>query len=163
MGFRQLLLGFFYVLSFASLQGKEKPDLLSFGVGAFEVVRHNHNMTAEFRIEYKPSLEWYTIRPALGFMMTVKGSTYLYGGFGFDWVIKDRLLFSPNFAVGWYRAGGGKNLGFPLEFRSGVEMGWCLKNGTRLGALFYHLSNASLGSRNPGEESLEFFYSVPLR
>lgn len=139
----------------------EEPSLLSFGGGIFEVVRNNSNQTAEFRLEYKPGVSWYTLRPLVGFMMTIRGATYLYAGAGFDWVYK-MLFFSPNFAAGWYNKGGGKDLGYPLEFRSGVEGGFRFPNCSRIGAHFYHISNASIGHKNPGEESLVFFFAVPL-
>ncbi len=113
-------------------------------------------------MEYKPSFEWYTFRPLIGFMFTINGSTYLYAGGGFEWIGKNRFVFSPNFAAGWYRKGGGKDLHFPLEFRSGVELAWQFRSFTRVGAHFYHISNASLGKKNPGEESLVFFISIPI-
>jgi lipid A 3-O-deacylase len=148
---------------FSSLSSSEKPKhLLAWGGGVFEIVRCNRHQTAVFQVEYRPPLVWYTVRPSLGFFLTYKGSTYLYGGFGLEWILKKRFLFSPNFAVGWYRSGGGKDLGYPLEFRSGVEGAFILKNQTRLGAQFYHISNASIGHKNPGEESLVFLISVPL-
>ena len=153
---------FFWFLFFPFFLWCRDPALLSFGAGVFEIVRHNRHETAEFRAEYKSSLNWYTVRPQIGFLLTIKGSTYLCGGFGLDWVIKDRLVFSPNFAAGWYRPGGGKDLGYALEFRSGVECAWQFKSKARLGLFFYHLSNASLGRKNPGEESLEVFFSIPI-
>lgn len=158
---RYLLLLFICLIPYG-YGAEKKPSLLTFGIGVFEIVRHNRHMTLEYRIEYKPSLEWYTIRPVIGFLLTMKGSTYLYGGLSFDWLIKDRLIFSPNFSAGWYSPGGGKNLRYPLEFRSGIDVGWCFDGGTRLGFSFFHISNASLGKKNPGEESLELFYSIPL-
>ncbi len=83
-------------------------SLLSFGAGIFEIARRNRHRTAEFCVEYKSNLNWHTIRPVIGSLATARGSTYLYGGFAFDWVIKDRLVLAPGFAAGWYRKGGGK-------------------------------------------------------
>lgn len=151
----------FFLLFSSALFAKE-VHLLSFGGGIFEVVRWNRHHTATFQVEYRPPLVYHTIRPTLGFMMTIKGSTYLYTGFGLEWILKNRFLFSPNFALGWYRAGGGKDLHFPLEFRSGVEGAFIFQNKMRIGAQFYHISNASLGRKNPGEESLLFFIATPL-
>ena len=147
---------------FSSLLLAKEPSLLTFGGGVFEIVRHNRHETGEFKVEYRPSSVWYTFRPTLGFLFTLNGSTYLYGGFGFEWILKRHLLFSPNFALGWYAPGGGKNLGFPLEFRSGVEMAWIFPNKNRFGAGFYHISNASLGNKNPGVECLDLFFSISI-
>jgi hypothetical protein len=68
----------------------------------------------------------------------------------------------PSFAVVAYERGEGKDLGQTLEFRSGLELAWELAGGQRLGALFYHLSNASLADVNPGSNSLVAVFSWPL-
>jgi lipid A 3-O-deacylase len=148
-----------FVLSGSFLHAK--PDLLSVGSGINDIIRKPRRC-AMVRIEYKSHLEWATIRPMVGFFLTAKKATYLYGGFGFDWVIARHFLFSPNFAVGYYQKGEDKDLGFPLEFRSGAEVGWVFNNEMRLGAHFYHISNASLGHKNPGSESLVFFLAIPI-
>lgn len=154
---RILLLLLFPVVIFSS----QKPSLVSLGAGVFDFHRDKYR-TAEFRVEYKWGCEFYTARPMVGVMATAEGSFYLYSGFGLDWVLKDRIFISPNFAAGYYNKGGGKDLYFPLEFRSGIEVGLVFCNQSRLGVHFYHISNASLGKRNPGEESLVLFYSIPI-
>lgn len=136
-------------------------QLIELGVGVFDVTKPK-DASLEFRIEYKPGCVWHTIRPLSGLMITEKKQWYVYTGFGFDWVIANYLLFSPNFALGWYEKGDGKDLGFPLEFRSGVELGIRFSEGLRLGVHFYHLSNASLGRINPGSESLVLFFSKSI-
>ncbi len=142
---------------------EEKP-LISIGGGIFDI-KHAKFRTAEFRIEYRPAKVVYTIRPTLGMMVNAKSSMYFYAGFGFEWFYKS-FFFSPNFATGIYRQNQGKNLGFPIEFRSGIEAGFRFKNCSRIGIHFYHMSNARKlfhwSSRNPGEESLVLFYSFPI-
>lgn len=145
------------------------PDFFSVATGAFDFLRSKHR-TWEFEMEYKFHLKWLKspnryleFRPLVGAMATAKGSVYLYGGLNFDLLFCDHLLFAPGFAAGYYVHGKGKNLGFPLEFRSGVELGWQFADWHRIGVHFYHLSNASIGKRNPGEESLVFYYDIPLR
>ncbi len=155
-------LTFFLFLPLIGFAQVAKPPLLELSGGVFEIVRHNRHMTGEFVIEYKFSCEWYTIRPIVGFMVTCKNSTYLYTGLAFDWILGGHLLLSPDFAAGWYSPNGGKNLGFPLEFRSGINLGWVFNSGYRVGSHFYHISNASLGHKNPGEESLDLFLAIPF-
>ena len=144
------------------------PDFLSFGLGAYDIMREKHR-TFEFEMEYKFHLQCLTppnryleFRPLVGVMATAKGSFYGYLGINFDLLFFDHLLFAPGFAAGFYASGGGKNLGYPIEFRSGAELAWQFSDWHRLGIHFYHLSNASIGSRNPGEESLVLFYDIPL-
>lgn len=144
------------------------PDYLSFAAGIYDLMREKHR-TCEFEAEYKFHVRAFAspnryleFRPLLGVMATAKGSAYVYGGLNFDLLFFDHLLLAPGFAAGYYVQGGGKNLGYPLEFRSGVELAWQFSDWRRLGVHFYHLSNAGLGRRNPGEESLVFFYDIPL-
>lgn len=73
-----------------------------------------------------------------------------------------RWRLTPSFAAVAYQRGQGKDLGQTLEFRSGLEVAWELARGSRLGVLFYHLSNASLAEVNPGSNSLVAVYSLPL-
>ena len=56
----------------------------------------------------------------------------------------------------YYNYGSGKDLGFPLEFKSEVQMTFNLSETTHLGMSYNHISNASLGSKNPGANSYMF-------
>lgn len=164
----RFLLIFFFSLFAGLLESKQPPDFLSFAGGVFDFTREKHR-TFEVEAEYKFHLncwkspnEYLEFRPLVGIMGTAKGSVYLYAGINFDLLFFDHLLFAPGFAAGYYAQGSGKNLGFPLEFRSGIEIAWQFNDWHRFGIHFYHLSNASLGSKNPGEESLVLFYDIPL-
>ncbi len=156
-----LLIVCFYVAT-PLLFSEDKPALITVGGGLWDVQRSKRR-TGEFLIEYRSNLEWYYIRPMIGLIGNNRGGFYTYGVFNIDGVIAYRLVISPSFAVGFYQRGNSKKLGFPLEFRSGMEMSWQFKNHVRLGAIFYHISNASMGSRNPGTESLVFLLSIPLQ
>lgn len=141
------------------------PDTVSFGMGAFDFYRNSHR-TWEFNFEYKFYPSWvgspiFEVRPVTGIMMTALGSGYVWGGLDFDFVLLNHWVLAPGFAAGYYWQGHGKNLGYPLEFRSGIEIGYQFDDGRRLGIHFYHLSNASLGHKNPGEESLILYYEIP--
>lgn len=144
------------------------PDYFSIAAGGFDFYREKHR-TFEFGIEYKfhlrflkPPNRFLQFRPLIGAMATARGSFYGYVGINFDLLFLDQILFAPGFAAGYYHSGRGKNLGHPIEFRSGVELAWQFSDWHRLGLHFYHLSNASLGNRNPGEESLVLFYDIPI-
>jgi hypothetical protein len=160
-------LAIFLILA-RTLFASPHPDCLSFATGVFDLWRPKWR-TWEFDAEYKFYLkcletpyQGFNIRPLLGLMATAEGSFYIYGGINLDLIFFDHLLFAPGFAAGYYNHGKGKNLGYPLEFRSGIELAWQFSDWRRLGIHFYHISNASLGNRNPGEESLVLFYDIPL-
>ena len=143
----------------------EDSKLLNMGVGVFNIVRNRKSVN--FQLEYRSDYAFYRnsmlfFRPLVGVMATTRGSAYLYAGIAFDVFLFPQLVFTPSFAPGIYIKGGGMELGFPLEFRSSAELSYRFKNKSRFGAMFYHMSNASIGFRNPGTECLVFFYSIPL-
>lgn len=157
---KKCLLFLIMILGTTSISSYEKHQVF-IGVGIFDILRQRHR-AVEARIEYQPPCEWYTIRPLVGFMASKKHAYFIYGGFSFEWLIKKHLLFSPSFTPGYYHKGHGKDLGYPLEFKSGFAMAWDTDEHVRIGAQIYHMSNAHLGHRNPGEESIEFFIGIPF-
>ena len=66
------------------------------------------------------------------------------------------ITITPSFAPGYYEYGDGKDLGYPLEFKSEVQMSLNLSEDTKFGMSYNHISNASLGSKNPGANSYMF-------
>ena len=160
----QRALAFLLLMLLASLslfaEKEKKSDLLSVGVGVFNVLRDKQR-TIEYQLEYEWGANWNDIHPIVGLMVTQHKGLFIYGGFSIDLQFGP-ILFSPSFAPGYYYKGDGKDLGFPLEFRSAVALAYVFKNQSRLGLQFYHISNAKLGNKNPGEESLVLFYSFAL-
>ncbi len=157
------------ILSFGIIANEtpsiEDSKLLNVGVGIFNIVRNTKG--ANFQVEYRSDFPFYRnpmlfFRPLIGVMATSRGSGYFYTGIAFDIFFPYRIVFTPSFAPGIYIKGGGMELGFPLEYRSSAELSYRFKDRSRIGAMFYHISNASLGFRNPGTECLVFFYSIPL-
>lgn len=115
------------------------------------------------QLEYRSTLHNFKkARPLVGFFVTEQGACYVFGGIGYDIFLGKKVVFMPSFSPGFYYHGKGKKLHFPLEFRSSAELAYVFKNKSRLGAQFYHISNASLGDRNPGVEALLLTYSFAL-
>jgi hypothetical protein len=141
---------------------EEKPSLLAVAVGVFNC-GSVHRKQGLFQVEYKPNAEYIKMRPVVGAFGTTRGSFFFYGGFAFEIYLSKNLVLVPGFAPGIYIKGHGKDLGLPLEFRSSLELSYCLPNQGRIGAQVYHLSNASISKRNPGANSWAVFYAIPLR
>ena len=139
-------------------------DLLIFSAGMFDFARDEFR-AGEFRLEYRMGdpILWF-VKPMAGVMGTSNGSFYGYGGFGIDLYFgrSKSIVFTPRFNVGYYHQGDGKKLGNVVEFRSGGEIAYRFKDHSRVGFAIQHMSNASLGEKNPGEESMMFTYSYPL-
>ncbi len=68
------------------------------------------------------------------------------------------MIFTPSFAPGLYHEGDGKDLGHVLEFKSEVQFSYMTSDDTSFGISYNHVSNASLGSKNPGANSYMFNY-----
>ena len=66
------------------------------------------------------------------------------------------LNLTPSFAPGYYNEGDGKDLGHALEFKSEVELYYDLSQDSYLGLSWNHISNADIGDKNPGADSILF-------
>ena len=92
------------------------------------------------------------LSPITGGFLTENNAFYLYTGAQAEY---DLGLFTitPSFAPGYYNSGNGKDLGSALEFKSEVQVSFNLSDSTELGMSYNHISNASLGDKNPGANS----------
>ena len=85
---------------------------------------------------------------------------------GFGQTLTYELGNSPMFVElhampGLYAPNGGFDLGGPLEFRSGIEIGYENRKGWRYGLSYDHRSNAGIFKNNPGIETVQFRVSIP--
>jgi lipid A 3-O-deacylase len=140
---------------------KEKEALLSLGAGYTNITK-SHNRRLLFQLEYKWKPIVAELRPQAGAFVTVQRSAYFYGGFAYDLLLGEKVVLTPSLSVGVYMRGKGKDLGFPINFRSAIELAYRFDNKARLGAVLYHLSHAHMAHRNPGINILAVFYSIPL-
>ncbi len=92
------------------------------------------------------------LSPVTGGFYTEKNAFYLYTGVQAEYEL-GFLTITPSFSPGYYNDGSGKDLGHPLEFKSEVQMSLNLSDSSHLGMSYNHISNASLGSKNPGANS----------
>ena len=136
------------------------PDFLALSAGGFDV--NDNETSAEFRIEYRSSRKYLSLKPMIGLLGNSEGGIYGYGGVNLDIYFGRRWVVMPNFAIGGYRRGGSKDLGSVIEFRSGLEIAYRFDDHSRLGFAFSHISNASISDNNPGTESAVLSYSIPL-
>ena len=95
------------------------------------------------------------ISPITGGFITENSAVYIYTGFEWN-VDMGALTFTPSFAPGLYHEGDGKDLGHVLEFKSEVQVSFDLSQSSKLGFSYNHVSNASLGDKNPGANSYMF-------
>lgn len=159
---RRLLLGLAALLATAVPAAAEEPAYISLGAGYYDLF--DDQSAGEARLEYRfsESEKLFFFTPFVGVTATTDAATYGYAGVGIDVFFGRRWVATPNFAVGIYGNGDGKDLGHAIEFRSGLEVAYRFDNYSRLGLSFTHISNAGLDQRNPGVESLVLVYSIPF-
>ena len=95
------------------------------------------------------------LSPITGAMITTDNASYFYTGVQANYKIGS-LNFTPSFSPGYYNEGSGKDLGHALEFKSELQLSLSLPKDSQLGLSYNHLSNASLGNKNPGANSYMF-------
>ena len=160
MRFKLLVINIIICLFFNSLSfADEKKSGLNFYTGMFDfsddgkraslygIEHQNENL-------YRDTI-FGRISPVTGAMITKDSATYIYTGVETNYSV-GRLNITPSFTPGLYRQGDGKDLGHPLEFKSEVQLSLDLSEGTNLGMSYNHVSNASLGDKNPGANSYMF-------
>ena len=96
-----------------------------------------------------------TLSPVTGFMLTADNASYFYTGVQAQYKL-GAVNIIPSFTPGLYGEGDGKDLGHIIEFKSEVQLSLDVFNNTELGFSYNHISNASLGDKNPGANSYMF-------
>ena len=96
-----------------------------------------------------------TLQPVTGIMITADNAAYVYTGFQVTYQ-SGSLNITPSFTPGLYSEGDGKDLGHVIEFKSEIQLSMELSSGTEIGISYNHISNASLGDKNPGANSYMF-------
>ena len=96
-----------------------------------------------------------SVSPITGGFITDNSAAYVYTGI--EWNVEmGKMLFTPSFAPGLYHKGDGKDLGHVIEFKSEVQLSYAASDNTSFGVSYNHVSNASLGDKNPGANSYMF-------
>ena len=96
-----------------------------------------------------------TLSPVTGFLVTGDAATYLYTGVQAEYNL-GKVNLIPSFTPGLYGQGDGKDLGHLVEFKSELQLSFDLFKDSELGFSYNHISNASLGEKNPGANSYMF-------
>ena len=95
------------------------------------------------------------LSPITGALVTADNASYVYTGVQAQYKI-GVLNLTPSFTSGLYNSGDGKDLGHIVEFKSEIQLSLDLPKDSQFGFSYNHLSNASLGDKNPGANSYMF-------
>ena len=151
------ILLFFLISCFTSFADEtSKETELNFFTGMFDfsddkqksgILGIQHQNEDLFRNSFLGKLS-----PITGGFLTENNAAYLYTGIQAEYGL-GILKIIPSFAPGYYHDGDGKDLGSPFEFKSEIQMTLDLSDTTQFGMSYNHISNASLGDKNPGANS----------
>lgn len=133
---------------------------LSFG----EVLERQATPAGEVYVRYDLPFKRGPFGQAVGLSVGERGETWV--GFGSTYTMK--FGNSPFYGElhsmpGLYFDNGGFDLGGPIEFRSGIELGYENRKGWRMAFSYDHRSNAEIYKKNPGIETVAFRVSIPTR
>ncbi len=95
------------------------------------------------------------LSPVTGALITADAAGYLYTGVQAQYNL-GALNITPSFTPGLYFEGDGKDLGHLIEFKSELQFSLDLSKTSELGFSYNHISNASIGDKNPGANSYMF-------
>ena len=96
-----------------------------------------------------------TLQPVTGVFITADNAKYIYTGFQIP-KKNGSFTFTPSFTPGLYDEGDGKDLGHVIEFKTEIQISYEISNESEIGLSYNHISNASLGDKNPGANSYMF-------
>jgi len=154
-----LLVGLF-LLSTVPAVAEEASAGWAFSLGLYDFIDSDKAVEAGVEYRFQSFALWKLgLKPVVGFSATEDENFWGYAGLAYDLRLSERWTATPQFAIGLYENGNGKELGGVVEFRSGLEISRRLNNGARVGMLFYHLSNSRIHELNPGSESLVMTWS----
>jgi lipid A 3-O-deacylase len=156
-----LLLGISLVSFFTSeLKGAE-ADTISVGAGYLDAgCKHSWGV---LELEYKWGKRfWRNLRPQATLVLPGLRSLFIGGGIGWELTLSNKISLTPSVEVGLYYRGRGKNLGYPIEFRSSIDLSYQLTDKNQIGFQAFHISNAHLGSKNPGLNAYLFYFAFSI-
>ena len=98
------------------------------------------------------------ISPITGGFITENSAAYIYTGVEWNYDMGSKMTFTPSFTPGLYSEGNGKDLGHIVEFKTEVQASYTISESSSFGMSYNHISNASIGEKNPGANSYMFNY-----
>ena len=132
-------------------------------LSAGEVIERRAEPAAEVYLRYDLGRKHGPFGSAAGLSLGENGELWVGFGTTYDVPLSGPLFVELHSMPGLYLDNGGFDLGGPIEFRSGIEMGWETRAGWRVGLSYDHRSNAGIYGDNPGIETVQLRVSVPLK
>ena len=143
-------------LCLATAVHAEEPHLVV-GLGA-----HMTGSNAETTMRYIDERRVWALQPVYGLSLGTRGTGYAGAGLAYTWRSAKGWFLRGSVMAGVHRRGNGADLGGPMQFRSGLDLGLTLDRDTDIGIGVDHRSNARIYTTNPGLNSVSLFISRRL-
>lgn len=130
-------------------------------VGALGIVDTTTPIAMGLVYRSRPVGRW-SLVPGGGVIAGDDHSRYAYANLSREFLLGRAWTVTASLGAGHFDDGSEVELGHPLIFQSGIELGRWIEGGWRVGLAFDHLSNAGLSEHNPGTEMLVLRVSMPL-
>ena len=88
-----------------------------------------------------------------------EANAWVGAGFALNANVTDRAFIEASFMPGYYHEGD-TDLGYRLQFRSLIGVGWALSQDSAVILSIDHISNANLSDVNPGAETVALRYRL---
>lgn len=133
-------------------------------ISAGQVLERRAKSASEVYLRYDLGRKRGPFGNAVGLSVGEHGETWVGFGSTYTYQFGRSPLYAELHAMpGLYADNGGFDLGGPVEFRSGIELGYEGREGWRYSVSYDHRSNAGIYDINPGIETVQFRVSVPLK
>lgn len=130
------------------------------GGGVWEALEHMDIYYAQAAYEFAEFEPLWGIRPTLLGMVSDDGEYYAAAGWLKEFEIAERWDWGFGNVVGYHSDN--DHLGHHLEFYSRIFVNYDVQQDAFVRLEFGHISNASIGDRNPGTETLTLTYNWRL-
>ena len=135
-----------------------------FSIAGGEVLERNAEAAPEVYLRYDLGKNIGPFGTAAGLSVGEESGTWI--GYGATYTIpfgRSGAYAELHAMPGLYFDNGGFDLGGPVAFRSGLELGYETNAGWRVALSYDHRSNAGIYDENPGVETVKFKVSIPIR
>jgi lipid A 3-O-deacylase len=127
------------------------------------VFSNNDRIANEIYIRRDTRRKFGPFQMTYGLSVTDQSAVWMGAGPTYTVPLKsDTIFVELHTMAGLFLKGDGPGLGGPIEFRSGIEIGYEVGNGTRFGLSYDHRSNAGIYADNPGIESFQLRLAMPF-
>jgi len=126
-------------------------------------IGRNSGGSTELYLRHVGAPAVWILEPVYGASWSSRGEGWAGVGLAYTWRGATGVFVRASVMPGLYRSGRGRDLGGPIAFRSGIDLGYAWAGGAAITLSISHRSNARLYADNPGMNTVAVGLSLPLR